>query len=148
MERRESPANPAPATLLFWLASNTEDTMRIFHIDPNGKLIAEGVADESPMEAGVYHIPAGATDIGPPTAPAGMEAVFNAGAWSLQAIPQPVIEPAAPQPTAAQLRRAEILAELALIDTKSVRPLREGDAARVATLNAQAAALRVELAAL
>ena len=40
---------------------------------------------------------------------------------------------------------APILAELARIDAKSIRPLREGDAVRVADLEAQAAALRLQL---
>lgn len=42
-------------------------------------------------------------------------------------------------------RRAEILAALSDIDTKSIRPLREGDADRVAALAQQAQALRNEL---
>ena len=42
-------------------------------------------------------------------------------------------------------RRVQIAAELEEIDKKSVRPLREGDTERVAALEAQADALRVEL---
>lgn len=38
-----------------------------------------------------------------------------------------------------------ILAELAAIDAKSIRALREGDLARIAALEAQAAALRAQL---
>ena len=56
----------------------------------------------------------------------------------------PVVDPA----VAAAMRHAEILAALAEIDKKSIRPLREGDAVRIADLNAQAAAQRVELAKL
>lgn len=40
---------------------------------------------------------------------------------------------------------APILAMLAAIDAKSIRPLREGDAARVAMYEAEAAALRSQL---
>lgn len=40
---------------------------------------------------------------------------------------------------------APILAELAEIDAKSIRPLREGETARVAELAEQAAALRAQL---
>lgn len=47
-----------------------------------------------------------------------------------------------------QGRRTEILAELEAIDFKSIRPLRAGDQARVDELEAQAVALRAELAAL
>ena len=59
-------------------------------------------------------------------------------------------EEVAPDP--AKLLEAEIVAHnepileaLALIDAKSIRPLREGDTERVATLEAQAAALRLQL---
>ena len=42
---------------------------------------------------------------------------------------------------------AGILAQLAALDMKSIRPLREADAARLAAINAEADALRVQLAA-
>lgn len=45
-------------------------------------------------------------------------------------------------------RIAEIKVELAAIDLKSIRPAREGDVARLATLEAQAQVLRTELSAL
>lgn len=41
---------------------------------------------------------------------------------------------------------APILDQLAVIDAKSVRALREGDAARIAALETDAAALRAQLA--
>ena len=56
----------------------------------------------------------------------------------------PVIDPA----VAATMRHAEILTALAEIDKKSIRALREADAVRIAELNAQAVAQRVELAKL
>lgn len=45
-------------------------------------------------------------------------------------------------------RKAEIIASLADIDRRRIRPLAEGDAAFLAALNAQAIALRAELAGL
>lgn len=45
-------------------------------------------------------------------------------------------------------RTADIKAKLQAIDSKSIRPIREGDAVRVAALEAQAAALREELRSL
>lgn len=48
------------------------------------------------------------------------------------------------QPNASEFN-APILAQLAAIDSKSIRPLREGDGARVAALEAEAAALRAQL---
>lgn len=66
-----------------------------------------------------------------------------------------------PKPSASQLRRAEIAQRLAQIDTASVRPARAialeiaqggapdaGDLERLATLEAEADALRAELAGL
>lgn len=51
-------------------------------------------------------------------------------------------EPADPLPNP---RIAQILAELEALDRKSIRALREGDATRIADIEAQAEALRVEL---
>jgi len=45
-------------------------------------------------------------------------------------------------------RIAEIKSELTAIDAKRIRPIAEGDTAYLATLNAQAVALREELATL
>jgi len=45
-------------------------------------------------------------------------------------------------------RTAQIKAALAEIDAKSIRPLRDGDTARLSDLEAQANALRKELGAL
>lgn len=42
--------------------------------------------------------------------------------------------------------RADVLNDLAEIDRKSIRPLRDGDAVRLATLESQVVALRAELA--
>jgi hypothetical protein len=54
-------------------------------------------------------------------------------------IPKPL-----PQPTKEELN-APILAQLAVIDAKSIRALREGDAARISALEYQAANLRTQL---
>lgn len=53
-----------------------------------------------------------------------------------------VIEPADPVPNP---RIAQIHAELEALDRKSIRALREGDATRIADIESQAEALRVEL---
>lgn len=55
-----------------------------------------------------------------------------------------VVPKQAPEPTAAE-HNAPILAALEALDAKSIRPLREGDTARVASLEQQAAALRLTL---
>lgn len=44
-----------------------------------------------------------------------------------------------------QMRNSAILAKLADIDIRTIRPLREGDAVRVAALEAEASELRAQL---
>jgi len=51
-----------------------------------------------------------------------------------------------PEPISPAVRKAEILAQLAAIDAKSIRPMRDGDTEFLAKLNEQAKALREELA--
>lgn len=48
-----------------------------------GVFVSEFVADESPLEPGVYLIPAFATDVKPPETNAHESAVFKDGAWSV-----------------------------------------------------------------
>lgn len=55
------------------------------------------------------------------------------------------VELAPSAPVTLEAHNAPILTALARIDAKSIRPLREGDSARVADLEAQAAALRAKL---
>jgi len=57
--------------------------MKIFHYHPdNGELYASGVADESPREPGVWHIPAYATDKQPPEQKEGMAIVWRGDDWA------------------------------------------------------------------
>jgi hypothetical protein len=62
--------------------------------------------------------------------------------------PPPVYVPQPDVPVVQVRTRADVLADLASIDMRSIRALREGNAARIAELEAQAVALRAELAAL
>ncbi|MEX3924411.1 phage tail protein [Paraburkholderia sp. BR10936] len=56
----------------------------VYQTDRAGLLIGSTTADESPLEPGVFHIPAGATEIAPPESfPAGQWPRFNGVAWSL-----------------------------------------------------------------
>lgn len=87
--------------------------MKIYHYHPeSGVFLGQGVADESPLEPGVWLIPASATDEPPPEVSDGLEAVMTEVGWQLQAIPEP--EPAPiPEPVPA-LTPAEKLAAAGL----------------------------------
>lgn len=58
-------------------------------LDSEGRFIGETVADESPLEPGVFLLPAGAVDAPLPVIPAGFFARWD-GRWVLTKIPTPV----------------------------------------------------------
>ena len=62
--------------------------MTIYNYDEEGKYNDEGLADESPLEEGVFLIPAKATVIAPPIEKVGFERVFN-GEWGYEIIIPP-----------------------------------------------------------
>jgi hypothetical protein len=73
--------------------------MKIFHYHPDtGELLGEGIADESPLEPGVWLVPASATALEPPTAPEGEVAVFVNDSWTLQPIPTDDSTPVVTEP--------------------------------------------------
>lgn len=133
--------------------------MRIYHYGERGQFVGSAEADEDPCEHGRYLIPRNATTAEPPEIPDGKEVRFepventidtpagpvtcNGMAWVIH--DAPTVSQNEPLPIS---RRAEILAALQVLDLKSIRPLRENDVSRIAALDAQAAALRVELAGL
>ena len=64
--------------------------MNIYHfIADTGIFYAKGVADESPLEPGVFLIPAHATTVAPPVVSDPEIAVFKDGAWSIEVLPPP-----------------------------------------------------------
>ena len=68
--------------------------MRIFHYDSEtGVFGGEGVADESPLEPGVWLIPAHATTETPPVPGTGEQVVWKDTAWAVEPIPVPKPEP-------------------------------------------------------
>ena len=75
---------------------------KIYNYHPDtGGLIGTDYADVSPLEPGVFLIPANATAEVPPSCEDGQYAVFHNGVWSVVAEPQPTPEP---QPTIDELR--------------------------------------------
>lgn len=70
--------------------------MNIYHFNPvSGDFVGQGIADESPLEEGVFLIPAHATKQVPPIVPDGSRAVFNGSSWVVEIIP-PVPTPDVP----------------------------------------------------
>jgi hypothetical protein len=64
--------------------------MNIYHyIADTGIFYSEGVADESPLEPGVFLIPAHATTVAPPEVTELEVAVFRDGGWSVEVLPPP-----------------------------------------------------------
>lgn len=64
---------------------------QVIQLDADGYFVGITTADESPLEAGVFLLPAGAIDTATPTVPEGKRAKWD-GAWVFEDIPQP--EPA------------------------------------------------------
>ena len=58
--------------------------MKIYSYDLQGNYTGESVAEESPLEKGVYLIPASATEIKPPSTNANKVAVFDGQVWNIE----------------------------------------------------------------
>lgn len=73
--------------------------MNIWHYHPqNRHLMGQGHADASPLEPGVFLLPAFATDIPPPNASDGFYVVFTGNGWALEEIPSPPEPEPEPEP--------------------------------------------------
>lgn len=70
----------------------------VSQLDADGYFVCPTVADESPLEPGVFHIPGGAVDVEPPAVPEGKLARFVDGEFVLE--DAPVAEEAPPAVTA------------------------------------------------
>ena len=67
--------------------------MKIYNYDQNGFFIGESIADESPLEPGVFLIPAMATTISPPENMDDFLLKFNNSTWGYVPYTEPEIEP-------------------------------------------------------
>lgn len=73
--------------------------MQIYHYDQNGLYLGDSIADPSPLEPGVFLIPARATTTKPPSARDGYLRRFVNDAWEekyIEPVPE-VIPPIAPE---------------------------------------------------
>lgn len=126
--------------------------MKIYHYNECGYFCGQDIADESPLEPGVYLIPAYATDQEPPVAGENQLVKFVDGVWMLENIPVPeqIIES---EPTAEELlvqKNTPILAQIAELESQQTdRRVREAvlgvDSGWLANLNNQIATLRAQL---
>ncbi|GAB7080830.1 hypothetical protein [Megalodesulfovibrio paquesii] len=97
--------------------------MIVYQLDAAGYYLGEAVADESPLEPGVWLIPAGCVETPPPAIPEGQRARWEAGeagengeaggAWILEAIPEPEPEPDTTEPE--PMDRSRILTRVEFI---------------------------------
>lgn len=98
--------------------------MKIYNYDHAGVFTGESEADESPLEPGVFMIPAQATEIEPPTIPSGSRAVFDGSQWKVEALPEPEPDP---EPTDDDLKarcKREAVARLAETDYSELPSVR------------------------
>lgn len=82
--------------------------MKIYHYHPiTGELLSEGFADPSPLEAGVFLIPANATEFAPPKTKANEVAVFIDNKWQAKPDHPP---PPTPEQLEAEAARQKAIA--------------------------------------
>lgn len=84
--------------------------MQIYHYHPEtGEYLGEGTADESPLEPGVYLVPANATTTAPPTAMTGKVRVWR-GEWQFEDVQAEVPLDPEYEPSIDELKAAKIAA--------------------------------------
>lgn len=138
----------------------------VYNYDPTtGEYTGENIANESPLEPGVYLIPAHSTEIAPPETSEHEAAVWNGTTWEVvedwrgregyvNGEPTTIKELGAladgwsdtsPEPSESDkliIELGQIDDELRALDLKLIRPLSEGESDRVNEILAEKAALR------
>lgn len=62
---------------------------QVSQLDFDGVFLGATMAQESPAEAGVFLLPAGAVDVSPPEVPPGYRARWADGQWAFEILPDP-----------------------------------------------------------
>ena len=81
---------------------------QVSQLDQDGYFVGITIADESPLEKGVYLIPAGAVDSDAPSIPDDRRAKWENGQWVFEDIPQPEPEPEPEPPTDEEVKQTRI----------------------------------------
>lgn len=61
--------------------------MQVYCYDVDGVFISQEQAQESPLEPGVWLLPARSTTIAPPSVSEGQQAVWNGAVWEVRDVP-------------------------------------------------------------
>lgn len=80
---------------------------QVIQLDENGYFAGLTVADESPLEPGVFLMPAMTVDASAPSVPEGHRAKWNGSGFDFEVIPEPAPEPQPAEKTYAQKRADE-----------------------------------------
>lgn len=91
----------------------------VYRYDEDNCYIGTDRAFESPLEKGVFHIPANCTEIEPPEGKEGFKIKWNGEAWEYEEIPK---EPETEQPTLDELKAQK----LELVDAWTERKITGG----------------------
>lgn len=101
----------------------------VYQTTHDGRFAGEVVADESPLEPGVYLIPAGCVEVAPPETSEGFFARWDDGEWSIEAKPEPEPdaqpEPIDPGPPTQQQVRFEAGRRIAILGAEYTPEERE-----------------------
>lgn len=81
-------------------------TKIVYRYDENNCYIGTDRAFESPLEKGVFHIPANCTEIEPPEGKEGFKIKWNGEAWEYEEIPK---EPETDPPTFDELKASKLI---------------------------------------
>lgn len=120
------------------------NTKQVSQLDAEGYFVGVVLAEESPLEQGVFLIPGGAIDRAPPkTIEAGKRYKPYGSAWRGEDLPQPEPTPEPPAPDPIELCKAEAKARLIETDWAMLPDVRIGNRAEFEVYRAAVRALYV-----